>query len=48
VTRGTGHQREGDASFKAPCKDVNEVGDKFSGANKAQMVDEATEAKRDV
>jgi hypothetical protein len=48
VTRGTGHRREDDAFFGAPCKDFNEAGDEPSGANKAQTVGEATEAACDV
>ena len=48
VTRGTCRRGEDDASFEAPCKNVNEARDGSSGANKAQTVGEATEAKCDV
>jgi hypothetical protein len=48
VTRRTRRRREDEASCEAPCKDVNDAGDESSGANKAQTMGEATEAKCDV
>jgi hypothetical protein len=44
ATRRTCRPDEDDASFKAPCKDVDEAGDRPSGANKAQTMSEAAEA----
>ena len=48
VTRESYHRGEVYASFKAPCRDVDETRDELRGANKAQAVGVATEAKRDV
>ena len=45
MTRGNCRRGEEDASFKAPYNDAD---DESSGANKAQAVGEATEAKCDV
>jgi hypothetical protein len=48
VTRGICCRGEDDASFEAPCKDVDEARDESSEATKAQIVGEATEAQSDV
>lgn len=48
VTGKTCRLSEDDASFKAPCRDVDEARDESSGANEAQTIGEAIEAKCDV
>ena len=48
MTRGAGHRREDNVSFKAPCKDVNRAGHESSGPNKAQTVGNAIEAAYDL
>ena len=48
VTRESSRRGEDDASFEAPCRDVDEARDESSGADRAQTMGEATEAKCDV
>jgi hypothetical protein len=48
VTRETYRRGEDDASFEAPCRDVDEARDESIMTNNAQTMGEATEAKCDV